>query len=183
MTEKISKINKSLNNCWITLSTCLPGQYETPAMCLYMTLNWILFLLIHRSQLRPGGAAFAWRLIGGDFPSCSEVTDCFYKPASPSARPKECPDSTTVHRLYIEGAWSYRKRERENKHSFKKTLFMNSPKTWKANTASWLAVLRRHVDNEHGLALCPSLHCPPCWLLSYSCHGRWCHSTPRLLLQ
>lgn len=100
---------------------------ETTPVFINCVVPWLHESLI--SQLRPGSAAFVWRLIGGDFPSCSEVTDCFYKPASPSAGPKECPDSTTVHRLYIEGAWSYRKRERENKHSFKKTLFMNSPKT------------------------------------------------------
>lgn len=98
----------------------------------------------------------------------------------------EEPDFTTAHRLTIQGDWSCeRKRERENKHCLKKkkTLFMNSPKTWKANTASWLVVVRRHVDNEDGLALSPSLHCPACWVLSYSCHGKRCHSTPHLLLQ
>ncbi|KAL7402866.1 hypothetical protein ABVT39_020971 [Epinephelus coioides] len=84
---------------------------ETTPVFINCVVPWLHESLI--SQWRPCGAAYAWRLIGGDFLSCSEVTDRHFKPVSSSAGPEEHPDFTTVHRPSIQGAWSCRKRERE----------------------------------------------------------------------
>lgn len=92
----------------------------------------MLFLHLHRSQIRPCSDVYSWRLISGGFLSCSEVTDRHFKPASFSAGPEDS-DFTSAHRPSIQGAWSCRKGEsgRENKHGSRKDALHEFPKNLK----------------------------------------------------
>lgn len=158
-------------------------ETHTPA---YVHWTECCFFHLHRSELRRCGGVFTWRPVGGCPPSSSVwgsqvVTSNQHYRLQP--RKSNLTSQQCIGLLFKEPGAAAREGERENKHGIKETLFMNSPKLWKANSASWLAALRRHVDNEYGLAPSPSLHRPARWMLSYRCHRKWCHPTPLLHLQ
>ena len=99
-------------------------------------LNECCFLYLHRSEVRRCSVlwsmeAVRWR------PSV-----LFW--GHRSSFQVEGPDFTTVHQSSIQGArcWDREGERKINTGLKKKTLFMNSPKPWKADSVSWLAVLQ-----------------------------------------
>lgn len=167
--KKYKYFSSTAHFCLSTINTC----------CLFPNVGLLSFLFTD----------LIWDAAqtNGDSLSCSEVPDQPFKTSLVVHSPQKVPrlhSNTNLSFTEPEGPSSTRE-ERKNKHRFKKTLFMNSPKPWKLNIVHVAdpGSEHRHGDDDKVLDLSPSLRRPVLWMFTHSSDRKWCDSTTHLLLQ